>query len=194
MGWCLRCGKEIGEGSIFCPYCGEKLSSKAFDPTPDPVDEADLRSFVGKNADSYLNKFRRFRRGKEEGFAFTWNWSAFWLGFIWMLYRKMYLWALLAFVVALAPVAYPLTMIGWGITGNYLYYRQARKKTLEYKSRPVISPASLSLDELGGVNRWVWLVGIIFFLFIIFVVTMGFLIVLHFLRVSLFEWPEFIQI
>ncbi len=194
MGWCLGCGKAIGEGSRFCPYCGEKVPSQAFDPTVNPPDEADVRSFIGKNADYYLKKFRSFRVRGEDGFAVTWNWSAFWMGFIWMLYRKMYWWALLAFFIALTPVAYPLMMLGWGMTGNYLYYRHARKRILEYQFRPVISPAFLSLEEQGGVNRWMWFIGIIFFLFILLIAVLGFLLFLHFLKYGFFDWPEFIEI
>jgi len=194
MGLCLRCGKEIKEASVFCPHCGERISSKAFDPSDEDIDQEDFRIFIGKNADHYLRKFRNFQHNGEGRFAVTWNWSAFWMGFIWILYRKMYLWALLAFIIALTPVTYPLAMIGWGIVGNYLYYRQARKKILEYKSRPSITPRSLSLEELGGINRWVWFVGIIFFLFILVAVALGFMIFFHFLKYSLFEWPEFIEI
>jgi hypothetical protein len=111
-----------------------------------------------------------------------------------MLYRKMYLWALLAFFLALTPVAYPLVMLGWGMVGNYLYFRHGRKKILEYKFRSLISPTLPSLEELGGVNRWVWFIGIIFFLFILFIVVLGFLFFLHFLKYGFFEWPEFIEI
>jgi len=35
MPFCLHCGKEIEEGTVFCPYCGVKIdaSSEAFDKT-----------------------------------------------------------------------------------------------------------------------------------------------------------------
>lgn len=194
MPLCLHCGRELGEGSLFCPYCGEKVAYKTSAPSSDPVDEEAFKTYIRKDADWYLRKFRAFRSGREDSFAVTWNWPAFWMGFIWMLYRKMYLWSLIAFFLALTPIAYPLTMIGWGITGNYLYYRQARKKILEYRSRPVISPESLSLNELGGVNRWVWFVGIVLFLFMVMVVVFGFLLVLYFLKYPFEEWPSIIEI
>ena len=77
-----------------------------------------------------------------------------------MLYRKIYLWALLAFLIALTPIGFPLTMIAWGVTGNYLYFLHARKKILDHKSQQKISSATAPpLNELGGVNRWVWFLG-----------------------------------
>lgn len=194
MPFCLRCGREIGEGNRFCPYCGEKVGLMASDSASGPVYEEDLKAFIGRNADTYLRKFQAFGKEGEESFAFTWNWPAFWLGFVWMLYRKMYLWSLAAFIIALTPIAYPLTMVAWGITGNYLYFRLARKKILEFRSRRAVSPATLPLEDSGGVNRWVWVVGIVLFLFLLTMVTFGFLLLLHFLKRSFIEWPNFIEV
>jgi hypothetical protein len=194
MPFCLRCSREIVEGSLFCPYCGEKIGVVSSDSASDPVYEEDLKTFIGRNAEKYLRKFQAFGKEGEEGFAFTWNWPAFWLGFVWMLYRKMYLWSLVAFIIALTPIAYPLTMIAWGITGNYLYFRMARKKILEYRSRQSLSPSALPLEDLGGVNRWVWIVGVILFLFLLTLVAFGFLLLLYFLKHSFMDWPNFIEV
>ena len=106
----------------------------------------------------------------------------------------MYLWALVAFCIAFTPVAFPLTMIGWGIVGNYLYYLHSRKKILECKSCQGATPIILSLAELGGVNRWVWFVGFIFFLFLLSIVVLGFLLFLHLLEYTGFINPEFVEI
>jgi hypothetical protein len=193
MANCLHCGRETGEGSLFCPYCGNKIyrTSESFSDT---VDEEEFKTYVGKDADWYLSKFRSFRVEREDSFAVTWNWPAFWLGFIWMLYRKMYLWALIAFLLVFTPMAHLLVMIGWGVCGNYLYYRQVRKKILEYKSRQSFSPGFLSLRELGGVNRWVWAVGIVCFLFMIAIMILGVLLVLYFLGYFLNDLPNFIEV
>ncbi len=191
---CQHCGKTIEIGSVFCPHCGEKIDSAIPDPSLESISEGEFRDFLRKNADYYLYKFRKFSGRGTTGFAFTWSWSAFFLGFIWMLYRKMYLWALAAFVIAFTPVAYPLTMIGWGIVGNYLYYLHARKKILEYKTRQVQTPTTLSLSDLGGVNRWVLFAGFLFFLFLVLIVFLGFQFIFHFLEYTGFYQPEFIEI
>ncbi len=141
-----------------------------------------------------MSKFRKFHTDGRDHFALSWNWSAFFLGFIWMLYRKMYLWALLAFLIALTPVGFPLTMIAWGITGNYLYYLQARKKILDTKSQPISSSTARSLSELGGVNRWVWFVGIFFFLFLMVVGILGIFFLLYLLKFGYFYLPNLIEI
>ena len=194
MPLCPRCSREIESDSLFCRYCGEKVSPQSSDSYSDQVHEEDYRAFIGKNADRYLDKFRGFQTPGRDRFALTWNWSAFFLGFIWMLYRKLYLWALLAFLIAMTPVAFPLTMIGWGITGNYLYYLQVRKKILDHKSRQMTTPSSLSLQALGGVNRWVWFVGIFFFLFLLVVGVLGILFLLYLLKIGYFYLPDLIEI
>ena len=194
MPLCPRCSREIEPDSLFCRYCGERISPPAFDPSYDRVYEEDYRTFIGKKADQYLSKFRKFHTDGRDHFALSWNWSAFFLGFIWMLYRKMYLWALLAFLIALTPVGFPLTMIAWGITGNYLYYLQARKKILDTKSQPISSSTARSLSELGGVNRWVWFVGIFFFLFLMVVGILGIFFLLYLLKFGYFYLPNLIEI
>ncbi len=159
MTFCPSCGKGIEVGSAFCPHCGKRIALPAIDPSNESIIEEEFKIFIGKNADYYLYKFRNFSVRGANSFAVTWNWSAFFLGFIWMLYRKMYLWALIAFFIAFTPVALPLTMIGWGIVGNYLYYLHARKKILEYKSRQSqisIRPVPVRLrrsQSLGLVRR-----------------------------------------
>jgi hypothetical protein len=194
MPFCPHCGKTIEIVSVFCPHCGNKITPSAIDPLNDPIVEEEFGTFIGKRADHYLRKFSNFSGKGTSRFAVTWNWSAFFLGFIWMLYRKMYLWALGAFFIAFTPVALPLTMIGWGIVGNYLYYLHARNKILDYKSRQNATPHTLSLSDLGGVNHWVWFVGFIFFLFLLIIGILGFLLFLHFLEYTGFVKPEFVEI
>jgi hypothetical protein len=194
MPLCLRCGKELEMGSGYCPYCGEEISASPFDPPVSQIDEEEYRTFIRRNADYYLNKFRNFQSTGTDSFAVTWNWPAFWLGFAWMLYRKMYLWATVAFFIALTPVGFPLTMIGWGITCNYLYYFHARKKILGYRSNQSPDPNALSLAELGGVNRWVWFLGIVFILFLLAFGALGLLLLLHFLKYRFLAVPDFLEI
>ncbi len=194
MPLCLRCGKELEMRGGYCPYCGERISPSSFDPSNTQISEEDYRTFIRKNADRYLRQFRNFQATGTDSFAVTWNWPAFWLGFPWLLYRKMYLWALLAFFIALTPVGFPLTMIGWGITGNYLYYLHARKKILGYRSNQVIALNALSLAELGGVNRWVWFLGVLFILILLAIGTLGILLLLHFLKYSFLAVPDFLEI
>ena len=123
------------------------------------LDEIGL--FVGKNADYYKSQFRKFNIGGVETFAVTWNWAACLCNFWWMLYRKLYLWALIWFLLTLIPIFGFAFWIAAGITGNYLYYKHAVSKIREAKSMQPVSQLPSVLAELGGMNQWVITVGIV---------------------------------
>ena len=69
----------------------------------DSISSDEIRSFVGTNAHYYIQKFANFTIMGREKYYVTWNWSCFGFTFIWMLYRKMYLLALLTFLVFCIP-------------------------------------------------------------------------------------------
>lgn len=142
---CPKCGKELPEGSAFCPACG--------------IDEIGL--FVGKNADYYKPQFRKFDLRGTETFAVTWNWAACFCNFWWFLYRKLYLWALVWFLLTLIPFFGFAFWIAAGITGNYLYYKHANARIREAKSMQPADQLPTVLKELGGVNQWVITLGVI---------------------------------
>ena len=193
MSFCPHCGKAIDQGNMFCPHCGGKIAPSGFFSNLDPVSEVEFRTFIGKNADHYWRKFKSFRSTGQEGFAFTWSWSAFFFGFIWMLYRKMYLWALLAFIISLTSITFPLLMIGWGLIGNYIYFWHVRKKILEHRT-PISSGVSKrSLAEIGGVNRWIWFIGVILFLFLLAIGFLGGLFLLYLIKEMILYVPQFIE-
>jgi CRP-like cAMP-binding protein len=119
------------------------------------ITDEEFAYFIGRNADYYIPKFRKFNDG---GFSVTWNWPAFFFQFFWMAYRKMYLWAFFAVVgvlvyygvvvlllglfglfpllnVADFPVlalmlrisVRILPLVGFGILGNYIYYKYVKQ-------------------------------------------------------------------
>jgi hypothetical protein len=168
MVFCNQCGKEAQEGETYCRHCGAKL------PLPQaggPGEiEGDLAAFIGKNADSYLGKFTNFRRDGETVFAVTWHWPAFFVTFFWLLYRKMYGWAVLAFFLGLIPYVGLISHIVFAMTANYLYYQHAGKRLLELKSRS--SSGGLRSSDLareGGVNNAALAVAVA----LVFVATIG---------------------
>jgi hypothetical protein len=99
---CETCRQVNPDDARFCQQCGTALSPSQ--TTPPVWDEAQLwRKFIGPNADRYLETFKKFSGASGPRFAFTWNWPAFLFEpFLWFLYRKMYLYAL---VYAVGPVA-----------------------------------------------------------------------------------------
>jgi hypothetical protein len=127
------------------------------------VTQNEFARFIGDNAENYLPKFRKFNIDGDDNFVATWHWPAFFFGFIWIAYRRMYAWALVAlFLETLMrylnieiiqhPVAGEVFIrFVYGIIGNWLYYKYAKKRILELKGKEAICP----LEEEGGVNRWV---------------------------------------
>ena len=123
------------------------------------MDEKALEIFIGKNADKYLRRFQTFSRDGDDRFQLTWHWPAFFTGPIWMLYRKLYLWALLAFLLGIFIgrifiYGQVVLWVVWGMTGYYLYYRHAKKKAnqLVYSSSLSEEQRIGKLARQGGVN------------------------------------------
>ena len=99
MPLCSNCGKEVSEDNNFCRYCGERLVSEPPTKSSFKIAEKDFINFIGKKSHKYLPKFKKFHIGGVDNFSITWNWPAFLFGFFWFLYRKLYLWALLEFIL-----------------------------------------------------------------------------------------------
>jgi len=135
------------------------------------VTEDELAAFIGGKAQKYLPKFRKFSVDGIDRFSATWHWPAFLVGFWWLLYRKMYLWAFVYFILLMIPYARVLVWITLAISGHYLYYRYAKGKILRVKTLQPSGDILKTVSELGGVNKWVPVVGIIvsitaFFMFV----------------------------
>lgn len=136
------------------------------------VTEDEFAAFIGANAQKYLLKFRKFSVEGIDLFSATWHWPAFLVGFWWLLYRKMYLWAFVFFILLIIPYANVAAWITLPITGNYLYYRYAKGEILRVKTLQSSGDILKTLSELGGINKWVPVVGIIvstaaFFMFLL---------------------------
>jgi len=135
--YCAKCGKEATQGSSFCQHCGEKLPD-VHDATQVPaassvITNEDYASFVGIKAEKYLPKFKRFSVHEMDNFRVTWHWPAFFVPFCWMLYRKLYGWAIIAFFIEIIPYIGLFLRVVWAITANYIYYKHAKKILLEIK-------------------------------------------------------------
>ncbi|RUM60913.1 MAG: DUF2628 domain-containing protein [Persephonella sp.] len=99
-------------------------------------DEETIKSFVQKNSDYYLIKWKLMA---ETGSKISWNWPAFFFGIYWMVYRKMYVYALIILIIGLLLSLIPLiniiaglvVWIGFGMFGNYVYAMHTYKKLKE---------------------------------------------------------------
>ncbi len=124
----------------------------------------DLAAFIVCNRAKYLAKFEKFNYEGIDRFAVTWNWPAFFFNSCWFLYRKLYLWALIAFVVLCISIFnfifIILSGILFGFLGNYLYYKHAQKKIYALHAFDPSADISSELARIGGVNRWAMVLGI----------------------------------
>src|SRR5690606_8134657 len=95
------CGTELSKDASYCYSCGEQTSNhptetvnaEAAVPTTSHEDlsntlyEHELKLFVRDNVKYYMGKWRQYLcPDKQAG----WNWAAFFLGLLWVAYRKMY--------------------------------------------------------------------------------------------------------
>ncbi len=189
---CFRCGKEFPQGSFYCPQCGQKVSPQTQGSLAIGTEE-DYRAYLGPQAEKYLLKFKRFAAKEEDGFVFTWHWPAFIFGFWWLLYRKLYIWALVALGLWLIPhLALPAWFV-WGAVANYLYYLQAKRKIGEYRNRLNAALPVGTLAEVGGVNRWVWILAVLFAVMIGAAIILGG-IFLYQLFHEFLNWPDYLEV
>jgi hypothetical protein len=136
------------------------------------VTEDEFTAFIGGKAEKYLLKFRKFSVDGIDRFSATWHWPAFFFVFWWLLYRKMYLWAFVYFILLLIPYANVAAWITLAISGNYLYYRYGKREILKVKTLQPSGDILKTLSRLGGINKWAPVVGIIvstaaFFMFVL---------------------------
>lgn len=115
--FCINCGAENLESAKYCSSCGaalhqtnehsesdEKsnllLAKTDIQPSFDDDTNDYYKVAIGeKNTDFYLIRFDRFYSG---GSLVSWNWPAFFVSFYWLLYRKMWVWALVYFLASFA--------------------------------------------------------------------------------------------
>lgn len=144
----------------------------AIDSLQSAASEGEFAAFIGGKAQKYLLKFRKFSVDGIDRFSATWHWPAFIVGFWWLLYRKMYLWAFIYFFLLFIPYANVAAWITLAVSGNYLYYRYTKGTILRIKLVKPSEDILTTLSKLGGVNKWVPVVGIIvstaaFFMFVL---------------------------
>jgi hypothetical protein len=174
MKTCSLCHQANEAEAGYCAQCGTMLTTEE-SPAASGISslpDVDLwRQFIGPHADRYLEQFKKFGFMGEPRFALTWNWPAFvFIPFLWFLYRKMYLYAL---VYALGPmisayVTRDITVsVAWciiaGATANYVYFWHCREQIAEIKKQGWSDPSKQiqSLKEAGGVQPYVIYVGIV---------------------------------
>lgn len=172
MKTCETCRQENPVDAKFCGQCGGAFAVvESTEQSTAPSSQEELwRSFIGPNADRYLQTFKKFSGDGGPRFALTWHWPAFLFEpFLWFLYRKMYMYAL---VYAIGPVvAFYFTQdlsadLVWrvmaGVSANYIYFWHVKDRLVAIQSQRLFDPAAqdkLVRDE-GRVQPYVVWVGV----------------------------------
>lgn len=198
--FCDKCGAENRDAANFCGSCGESVyggdSSPASEYQPargSNTNEADYEYYaeaVGhKKAGYYLPRFERFDL---KGVSVAWHWPAFFVSFYWLLYRKMWGWALLYFfismVITVIEVALPpglefvsglLYVMYWAgifvlfpMCANALYYRHVKKKIENVRSLSCDKDKKLRMVAAEGGTSSAAMVAV---LIIVFIAVVGIL-------------------
>lgn len=187
--YCVKCGNKNRSEALFCEKCGEAINNVTKVPPASGERKASLDNdaknyydaVIGeKNTNYYLSLFEKFDL---TGSKISWNWPVFFLTVYWFLYRKMWGWAAIYFVLHCA-----IALVGSGLGGapafdflsgvisllifpmyaNYLYHRVVKKK-IERVSRTATSEQDIisELIALGGTSRIVLILIPIFAIFMI---------------------------
>lgn len=95
---CPQCGALYEQSDTYCKKCLKKFSSddKTVESAIEGINDADVKRFIGKNSDYYLKMFKKAGNKK---YFFQLNWHALIFGQNWMFYRKMYLYAMLTYIL-----------------------------------------------------------------------------------------------
>jgi hypothetical protein len=193
MNSCPSCAQINPDAANFCLQCGQALASRSSEIAPEadqdkttPTQSQLWEIFIGPNKSIqfslqtgwmwrpaisyYKEKFARIETPQGPRFVLSWNWpAALFDSFLWFLYRKMYMFALLyAVAPALAIFLTGDMMVGIvsrvlaGGSANYLYYWHVKDKIQRIMALPNLdAPARARLiKEEGGVQPYVIWLGI----------------------------------
>lgn len=156
---CSKCGASNEAGSTFCTKCGNSLAkTEVVDhiSNNESYTQDELSLFLEKNQSYYLEKFNLIEKTGDKK---AWNWCSFLIGGYWMLYRKMYVQAIIYIIANLILGCIPF--IGWalslalcvglGIFGNSIYLDHV-KKTFSEIGFADSNMRSTLINKKGGTN------------------------------------------
>jgi hypothetical protein len=120
-------------------------------------------------ADYYIEHFKLFEAEAAKGFKPSWHWPAFGVGWLWFLYRKMYMHAAVFLVGVLLPVLLDAGTVGvliWngfaGVTANFLYYTHVKLNLamIDRRSATDMTARERLIADAGGIQPYVWWLGL----------------------------------
>jgi len=161
-----RCAQKNPDTAVNCSSCNQPFA------LPEVVPNGTVtlwRQFIGSHADYYLERFGTFQAGTGMLFRPSWHWPAFGVGWLWFLYRKMYVHAAVFLIGGLLPMLFGAGLLGtvlWngvaGVTANFLYYLHVKFKLEVIQRRAPTDKATrdVLIADAGGVQPYVWWLGV----------------------------------
>jgi hypothetical protein len=124
----------------------------------------DVRLFVGRNSDYYLNKWKG---SKDPSKSAGWNWAAFFAGVFWFGYRKMYVELFCCFGVFIlidliqiflnidinSAITYIVNAL-MGILGNTVYFHYVKRKIKKINEDETLFENKKTFTERAGGVSW----------------------------------------
>ena len=141
---CDNCGAKCDIDATYCKTCSHTLSHSDYfdDQIIDGIENSELKNYIGKNSDYYIEKFAK----KKSKWFIQLNFAALLFGPIWFFYRKMYKFAIIyaAILIALSSL---LTLVlptvfktdverYYSTKETYSDYINSGGETLLYKEPP----------------------------------------------------------
>lgn len=131
----------------------------------------------------YKKAFVKYNINGTDQFAFHWSWSGFLFNWLHLLHRRLYIEALISFVVeaVFTGVFFPLTLAYWiasGMINPFLLYKKYSKVVRTFKERNLTEETKIeTLKNAGGVNKLtsfiIGLIGLIILVVFVFLFFRG---------------------
>ena len=166
---CIRCAQDNPDSAVYCSSCGHQIATPVSTSTAPQSEAAVWRQFIGPRADYYLEHFQTFHTANGNRFSPSWHWAAFGVGWLWFLYRKMYLHAAVFLIGGLVPLLLGAGFVGtviWNgfaaVTANFLYYMHVKLNlaTIAQRSERDTTMRDRLIADAGGVQPYVWWLGL----------------------------------
>jgi len=124
--------------------------------------ERQIAAYIQHNVDYFIKVFNKI----ENGSTIVWNWWAFFFPGIYLLYRRSYLYGLIAIILKIFTMRIPFAGIIFGfilgLFANYLIYINYKASLNEAQKRDLNEQETLEfLYKEGGVNNFIIIWGII---------------------------------
>lgn len=118
-----------------------------------------------KSETFYKNAFSKYSAAGVDQFQWHWSWWAMFGGVFYLLYRKLYLEALIYFILFAAVGTMPipsliLWIVGGGVLPYFVYKRYKKTKAQVEQNLSGTQEQLGALRVVGGVNQWAIWIGV----------------------------------